>query len=202
MALVIVCVAKGLFEGRGMLAQLYPKWSGAFPVVWPIRARSVFHLNSFRDAFHSMLREQSRGSLGFEVLIQGILAQLMVRLLRGAESDGVEEKGPQAAINGLVEWLENSFDKPIVLDELAAQCGLSKRRFTQLFKETTGFTLIDYVNRLRIKHAKERLRETGHVAYACYESGFQDLAYFYRIFKRYVGCTPGLYLHHESERIG
>ena len=194
MALVIVCVAEALVEGRGIMAQLYSELSDAFPVNWPIQARSAFHLNSFREAFHSMLRERSRGALGFEALTQGILAQLMVGLLRGAESGRSGDQGPQAAIGGLIEHLENTFDKPIVLDELAAQCALSKRRFTQLFKEATGYTLVDYVNRKRIEHAKERLRETGHVAYACYESGFQDLAYFYRIFKRYVGCTPGEYL--------
>lgn len=194
MTLVIVCIASDRVEGKGALAQLYPKLCNNFSVVNPIRARSAFHLNSFRDAFHTMLREQSRTSVGYEALIHGVLIQLMVELLRGAESGYRDDMGSEAALNGLLEKLEYTFDKAIVLDELAKQCGVSKRRFTGMFKKRTGFTLVEYVNRLRIEHAKERLRETGHVAYACYESGFQDVAYFYRIFKRYVGCTPGGYL--------
>ncbi|MBK1875459.1 AraC family transcriptional regulator [Pelagicoccus mobilis] len=197
MALVIACVANELVEGRGTLAQLYSKLRDAFPVNFPIRARSSFHLNGFRDAFHSMLREQSRAALGFEALIQGTLIQLMVGLLRGAESGGLGASGAQGAINGLIDYLETGFDKAIVLDELATQCGLSKRHFTQLFKEATGCSLVDYVNRKRIEYAKERLRGTGHIAYACYESGFSDISYFYRIFKRYVGCTPKAYLENE-----
>ena len=194
MTLVIACVASERIATGWVLGQLYPQLRDAFQVNQSIQARSAFHLNTYRDAFHTMLREQSRGALGFEALIQSALVQLMVALLRGASSGREEMKGPEAAIGGLIEWLENAFDKPIVLDDLAAQCGLSKRRFTQLFKEITGFTLVEYVNRKRIEHAQERLRETGHVAYACYESGFQDMAYFYRSFKRYVGCTPGAFL--------
>lgn len=193
MTLVIACIANERVIGGGSLAQLYPRLSDAFVVGQPIRARSAFHLNCIRDSFQLMLREQARKALGWESMIYGKLVQLMVTLLRGAESGGVLEPSVEAALAGMLEYLETAFDKPVVLQSLAKQCGVSVRRFTELFKSRTGCTVVEYVNRKRIDYAKERLSETGHIAYACYESGFQDMAYFYRTFKKHAGLTPGAF---------
>lgn len=46
------------------------------------------------------------------------------------------------------------------------------------------------MNRRRVEYSQERLRVTANIAYACYESGFQDIGYFYRVFKKYTGQTP------------
>lgn len=194
MTLIIVCVSKEALAGGKSFAGLFESFLQGFPRNRAIRARSAYHFSVMRDCFQGMLREQSRGRLGAAAMLHALLVQLVVSMERGAESGGVVEPGPAAALEGLLDELENRFDRQVALDEVADRCGLSPRRFTQLFKERTGCTLVEYVNRKRIEYAKERLRETGHVAYACHESGFQDLAYFYRTFKRYVGCTPGSFL--------
>ena len=104
------------------------------------------------------------------------------------------EVGSVRAVDGVVEFLDGNFHKQLQLPELADRCGLSPRRFTDLFKERTGVTLTHYLNRRRIEYAQERLRETDQISYACHESGFRDVAYFYRVFKRHAGMTPGEYL--------
>lgn len=68
------------------------------------------------------------------------------------------------------------------------------RRFIDIFKQVTGSTFNVYLNPRRIEFAIERLRETRHILYACYESGFSDPAYFYRVFKKQTGMTPGTFL--------
>ena len=77
---------------------------------------------------------------------------------------------------------------------MAERCDLSPRRFTALFKDQTGQTFSHYLNQLRVEYAQQRLQQTGHILYACYESGFNDPAYFYRVFKKHTGQTPGQYL--------
>ena len=89
--------------------------------------------------------------------------------------------------------------EPVSAREAAERCGLSPRRFSEVFRERAGMSFVEYLNRQRVAYAKERLAETGHVAYACFESGFQDLAYFYRVFRKYAGLTPGQYI---AERQG
>ncbi|MDQ8183675.1 AraC family transcriptional regulator [Pelagicoccus sp. SDUM812005] len=198
MTLIIACATEAALRGEGTLASLFATLLQRFPRSKAVRARSAYHFSLMRDCLQGMLREQSRGGLGSGAMLHALLTQLVVAMVRGAEPGGVVDHGPAAALEGLLEELESHFDRPVSLEEVAERCGLSPRRFTQLFKERTGSTLVEYVNRLRIDYAKERLRETGHVAYACHESGFQDLAYFYRSFKRYVGCTPGAFVKAEA----
>lgn len=198
MTLIIACATEAALQGESTLADVFRALLERFPRSKAVRARSAYHFSTMRDCFRSMLLEQSRGGVGHPAMVHALLTQLVVAMLRGAESGGAPVRGAGAALDGLLEEFESRFDKSVSLDEVAERCGVSPRRFTQLFKERTGCTLVDYLNRKRIDYAKERLRETGHVAYACHESGFQDLAYFYRSFKRYVGCTPGEFLKEHS----
>ncbi|EDY82086.1 transcriptional regulator, AraC family protein [Verrucomicrobiia bacterium DG1235] len=198
MTLIIACATESASEGESSLAEVFRTFIDRFPRSKPVRARSAFHFSTMRDCFRSMLLEQSRGGVGHPAMVHALFTQLVVAMLRGAESGGAPVRGAGSALEGLLDELDNRFDKPVSLDEVAERCGVSPRRFTQLFKERTGYTLVDYLNRKRIDYAKERLLETGHVAYACHESGFQDLAYFYRSFKRYVGCPPGEFLKRYS----
>ena len=69
-----------------------------------------------------------------------------------------------------------------------------ERRLTTLFKERTGMTVIEYLTAKRIDYAKERLRQTGQILCAAYEAGFSDPAYFYRVFKKATGMTPGRFV--------
>lgn len=194
MTLVIACVFPTMLESEDSLGLVFSTLQKRLPLNQAIRARSAYHLSEMLSCFRGMLREQSRAETGHHAMLGSLLAKLIVAMARGAENGGTSVGGSKAALEGLLEELESNFDEPISLGEAAKRCGLSARRFTQLFKQRTGSTLVDYINSKRIDYAKERLRETGHVAYACHESGFQDLAYFYRSFKRYVGSTPGEFI--------
>lgn len=62
-------------------------------------------------------------------------------------------------------------------------------------------TFSDYMMRLRIERAcaliEDRPRSIGDVAYS---AGFNDLSYFARIFRRYIGMTPTAYALLEIDR--
>ena len=60
--------------------------------------------------------------------------------------------------------------------------------------EATGFAPIDYVQRLRIEDAKRRLERTDASADEIgWKVGYEDAAFFRRLFKRVTGMTPGAY---------
>jgi AraC-like DNA-binding protein len=77
---------------------------------------------------------------------------------------------------------------------VAHEAGLSESHFCRLFKEATGLTLTDYVNRCRIEHAKkELLKSDRRVSEIAFEVGYQSLSQFNRSFARIVGQSPTLW---------
>nr|WP_275983849.1 AraC family transcriptional regulator [Paenibacillus hamazuiensis] len=80
---------------------------------------------------------------------------------------------------------------PITLELLEKQFGLSKYYISHLFKETTRFTVFEYVANRRILEAKKLLEQTDQpivqIALGC---GFNNLQHFYRMFGRYAKMSP------------
>jgi transcriptional regulator GlxA family with amidase domain len=72
--------------------------------------------------------------------------------------------------------------------------GIPERSLKRRFKAATGTTLIGYVQNLRIEEAKRQL-ETKAVSFEAIAAnlGYENLAFFRRLFKRATGLTPGQY---------
>jgi AraC-like DNA-binding protein len=81
----------------------------------------------------------------------------------------------------------------VSLVNVARQCGVSQGHLSRLFHHTTGLTFREYVAQVRIEHAKALLLHTGKgVTEIAYESGFQSLSQFHRVFQKVFGTTPGM----------
>lgn len=77
---------------------------------------------------------------------------------------------------------------------MARMACLSVRQFTNQFKAVHGVTFMQYLHYHRVSFAQKLLAETDQdISAICFESGFNDLAHFYRIFKRLSGCSPRKY---------
>jgi transcriptional regulator GlxA family with amidase domain len=99
-----------------------------------------------------------------------------------------------AAIGTLQAWLADNYARQGVIAEVVLRSGLPKRTFDRRFKKATGYAPLAYVHALRVEEAKQIL-ETGDVtveAIAC-EVGYDDIAYFRRLFRRLSGMTPAAY---------
>jgi AraC-like DNA-binding protein len=92
------------------------------------------------------------------------------------------------------ESLQRDWMRPRRLDELAAAAGLSTAHYSSLFRKHTGFAPIDFLIRLRVRHAC-RLLDTTTLAVAriAAEVGYDDPYYFTRCFRRVMGCSPREY---------
>ena len=137
-----------------------------------------------------LLYEQSSGQSGWREMQVGWCTTLLVKLLRGRG-----EAGPMNSIDRVrwyAEEMASNFYLDEGIDEVAARLGLSRRRFTQLFREVTGETWLQCLRRLRIEHACRLLRETGRSTKAiAFECGFESLPQFFRTFRQRTGMTPG-----------
>lgn len=96
-----------------------------------------------------------------------------------------------AAVLDAVEYINVNFPQRITIDELAQMYNYSKYHFSRLFKENTGLTIIEHINKRRCEHARLLLRDTQKtVSQICYECGFDTPSYFTKTFKQQYGLLP------------
>lgn len=99
-----------------------------------------------------------------------------------------------AIIGRCQEWIATHFREPAPVAAMARLSGLAERSFARRFKAATGLSPIEYVHLLRLEEARHRLEATddpveGIANYA----GYEDAAFFARLFRRKVGLTPAQY---------
>ncbi|HEV2898818.1 MAG TPA: helix-turn-helix domain-containing protein [Pseudaminobacter sp.] len=99
-----------------------------------------------------------------------------------------------AEITNAQEWLATNFSIANPVDEMIKRSKLAERTFKRRFADATGHAPLAYVQRLRIEDAKRRLERTGSpVDEISWRVGYEDAAFFRRLFKRTTGMTPGAY---------
>lgn len=87
--------------------------------------------------------------------------------------------------------IEKTYLENIPISELAEACHVSENTFRSLFRKKYKTSPVQYRNRLRIARARELLSEGScTVAEAAWESGFDNIGYFSRLYKRTVGESP------------
>ena len=124
-----------------------------------------------------------------------------VYLLSGHEDGQLPFAAPtQAAIIGdavirdSLAWLDANYAAASPVSAMTEHSGLTRRTFARRFVAATGRRPIDHVHRLRIERARD-LIERGDVAIddAGYQVGYEDPAFFRRLFRRTTGLTPAAY---------
>lgn len=197
LTLVILCISEQFLTGAvsGDLLSIWQDLIERYGQGTPLRAKTAFHRNLFSEAFRRALKEQGEGMPGWQSAMSASAIHALVSLARKhCEPSDEHVESSLRSVEGAIEMIRGNLHERWTIDRIAEACGMSSRRFTTLFKEITGETFTAYLNRERIAHACKRLHETGHIPYACHESGFNDLAYFYRVFKKLKGVTPGDYI--------
>ncbi len=89
------------------------------------------------------------------------------------------------------QYINDHYSEPLRLDDLASMVGMSPSAFSRFFKMRTGKSLSDYLLDIRLGYAARMLVDsTKNISEICYESGFNNLSNFNRIFKSKRNITP------------
>ena len=140
---------------------------------------------------------------GYELVVNAELLSLFYQLYRaGAVEEVTHGKGQEKQLEQLVRllaWIEDHYAERITLEALSKETGLNEKYLCRFFKAYTAHTPIDYLNRLRIERAADDMR-TRHstVTEAAYANGFNDSAYFSKIFRRIKGISPASYKREQE----
>jgi transcriptional regulator GlxA family with amidase domain len=91
-------------------------------------------------------------------------------------------------------WLDDHVTAPHPVEQLVQRSGVPERSFKRRFRRATGCAPLEYVQALRLEQAK-RLLETGElpVDEISVAVGYENPAFFRRLFKRSTGLTPAVY---------
>jgi len=97
-------------------------------------------------------------------------------------------------ISNAQEWLHENFQRTFPLEDPARRVGMSLRNFVRRFKQATGDSPLIYLQKLRVSAAK-RLLESDHRSMQEVSDavGYQDVAFFRKIFERHTGASPSAY---------
>lgn len=106
----------------------------------------------------------------------------------------VESEKEGKRMDDVLQFILTNFDSEIILDDIAAIANLTPGSFCRFFKKRTRKTLMEFVNDIRLNHAKTQLISTDQpVNRIAYGAGFKNMAHFNRQFRRTYNSTPTKY---------
>lgn len=134
--------------------------------------------------FHAIYEEQQKQN-PCQPLISLMLRTLLIQVLI------LDQKPPATAVERVIQYIQSHLSEQITLELLSGVAFVSKSYLTKQFKQETGQTVIEYVNKTRIEKAKMLLvTTTKSVEEIAYAVGFESPKYFFRVFKALTGQTP------------
>lgn len=137
---------------------------------------------------------------GYQMLAAGALYQFFGTIFARHYYKEVPEQPPKnhkriVQLKTALEFIEAHFSQALSLEEISDSVQMSPKYFCRFFHEMTNRTPIEYLNYYRIERAcYQLLTSDDSITEVAFESGFNDLSYFIKTFKKYKGRTPKQYL--------
>ncbi len=157
--------------------------------------------NTVDNLFHVITEKET----GYEFLTQGYLFQLLGIILNehlydvNTNAAHISQQHVQI-FKRVLSYIEDNYTERITLEDLAKIAGMNPKYFCRFFRVMSYHTPIDYINYYRIECACEQLSSTKNsITEAAYNSGFNDISYFIKTFRKYKGITPKQYLKKETK---
>ncbi len=175
-------------RGEHVLSYIEPLLTHHITTMPPAKAQKWLEL--FHECYGALETGYSMQTMTYASQIIGYMLGM---LAYGPETTGTDggivssKRAAEQSVQYMLEHLENG----ITLKELAAHARLSVPHYSQLFKQATGHSPIDYFLRLKIQHSCRYLDFTDWtVKQISSELGFKDPYYFSRLFSKMMGRSP------------
>lgn len=115
-------------------------------------------------------------------------------LMQAARYDMEETQTADDLIDAINKFIDNNLMKKLNLDLIAEAVHANRCYISRIYKERTGENLFDTINHKKIKIAKKYIEDGNLKIYEIAGmTGWEDTAYFSRVFKKYTGYSPKEY---------
>lgn len=163
------------------------------PILHP-DARELMLIESIME---KMLREQKQPGHGTKGYVRMLLGELLLMIYRHVQqSDGKSRTTEHPTtlhrkVSDIVKYINEHFREPMSLKGLSGNFHISPYYLCRIYKEVTGFGVIEYVNSLRVQEAQKLLKSSRlSVTDITEKVGFDSSTHFGRIFKSVCGMSP------------
>ncbi|PGT76570.1 helix-turn-helix domain-containing protein [Bacillus sp. AFS040349] len=168
--------------------------------VFPLKGKqcliNFFQIEEIIDNIYS-IKGKAADQLYFRRLLFEQLLWLMIQQKKGSV-----EKDTIMAIEETKEYIEHNFQQNLSNERLAAMADLSPKYYSTLFKKEYGFSVSEYITRLRVNEAKRLLAKGEEkVRHIAAQVGYSDEFYLSRKFKQVVGLAPSTYRNKRKRRV-
>ena len=168
---------------------LYRKYNGIYDSPIVSIPRSERSQKNFMKIMNIL--ESGYGTTGLEYA-NLILFHIVTQMVYQMATDTPEAKTD--IITNSITFMNNNLDKNYKVEDLAAEQNLSVSRYSELFKKKTGYSPIQYFNKLKIEKSCQYLYFTDlGIKEICAKIGHSDPYYYSRAFKSLMGIPPSKY---------
>jgi len=176
----------------GISLSIHPRVPFGKKTHWPRKAEALAELSALFqevDTDSAARGERVRARL---LLFLGHFFDLLDWPRENREAPG--EDGVWSLSETVNRFLADNFNQPLSLDDVATMAAVSVATLTRRYRQETGISIMERLNRLRMEAAAGYLGETGMlVEEIAARTGFSDPSYFCRCFRHFFRQTPGEY---------
>ena len=170
------------------------------PANWKLQF-SQYHFNNdneISDLINKIIRVVNGNQLGKDIFVDLNLKELLIRLIQTQRltQTAVESMAndTKSRLHYVLSHIQQHLTEKISVETLCRKAYLSRNMFFKWFREQSGLSPLEYINQERVKRAKQLLSDPRNgVQSAALYSGFNDVNYFIRVFKKTEGVTPKAY---------
>lgn len=175
-----------------LIQPLFAKKTDVFPVITNTSANykeisaQIAHIDQLCDAC----------PYGYQLAVKGYLFHILFLLISDCE-ESISKSSKQKSVEKLkqiLSYIADNYQNNISIEDIANYCFYSKSYFMKFFKEAMGMSFIQYLNDYRLDIAAKLLLNTSdNILDIAIRTGFDNLSYFNRCFKKKYGIAPGAY---------
>ncbi|WP_234117354.1 AraC family transcriptional regulator [Clostridium hydrogenum] len=147
------------------------------------------------DVFKKLAENWMSKLPNYEFISKTLFQKLLFEIFQNIKNNN-NDYSSSLKVDKVIEYMINNIDKKITLTELSELVCLSPAYLSRVFKETTGYSVIEFFNKIKVDKAKEliidgdkKIKEVAKIL------GFTDEFYFSRIFKKIEGISPLEFYH-------
>lgn len=128
------------------------------------------------------------------LVLQELIVRLMQTKARMVLSTNLQQLANTNRLAYAVKYVQENIHRNLTIKDLADKACMSEPNFFRCFKQQYGITPVEYINQQRIQLAMKLLYNTSYsVSDICFASGYNNLNYFQKVFKKATGDTPANY---------